>query len=293
MKRCLAFVLGGGGARGAMQVGALRALIEANIKPDLIVGTSIGAANAVGLALWGVDLAGIETLERTYQEITDMHLMDSRLVRFALRALSKHPNQQTTRRITEFFIEKGITPEFQFDQIPDIRLALIGADLDSGQPVIYGQYPGQSILAGLLASIALPPWFVPIEEDGHCIIDGGALCNLPIEPAVKLGATEIIALDLNDPDRMLGAKNPQDQYLEKLIFAIAQRQVCLETTLATFAGVPVHYVPLRSLPPVPIWDFRNHQELFKIGYETMRRKISDWNKTGQKKLSYPTLVSVN
>ena len=63
MNKCLAFVLGGGGARGAMQVGALRALIEAGLKPDLLVGTSIGAVNATGLALWGVSLAGIEALE--------------------------------------------------------------------------------------------------------------------------------------------------------------------------------------------------------------------------------------
>jgi len=41
MKKCLAFVLGGGGARGALQVGALRALFEAGFKPDLLVGTSI------------------------------------------------------------------------------------------------------------------------------------------------------------------------------------------------------------------------------------------------------------
>jgi NTE family protein len=43
MKSCRAIVLGGGGARGAMQVGALRALLEAGMIPDLLVGTSIGA----------------------------------------------------------------------------------------------------------------------------------------------------------------------------------------------------------------------------------------------------------
>jgi predicted patatin/cPLA2 family phospholipase len=49
MEKCLAFVLGGGGVRGALQVGALRALFEANYQPDLLVGISIGAANAAGL----------------------------------------------------------------------------------------------------------------------------------------------------------------------------------------------------------------------------------------------------
>src|SRR5512139_1747709 len=88
MNHCLAFVLGGGGARGAMQVGALRTLIEAGFKPDLLVGTSIGAVNAAGLALWGVDLAGIEALERVYAQIASTNLLDSHLGSLALRALS-------------------------------------------------------------------------------------------------------------------------------------------------------------------------------------------------------------
>jgi len=68
MDKCLAFVLSGGGGRGAMQVGALRALLEAGLRPNLLVGTSIGAVNAAGLALWGVDLFGIEVLEQAYNE---------------------------------------------------------------------------------------------------------------------------------------------------------------------------------------------------------------------------------
>src|SRR5512136_2192017 len=101
MKRCLAFALGGGGARGAMQVGALRALIEAGFKPDLLVGTSIGAVNATGLALWGVNLAGIEALERAYQEMAFSNLMDSRLARLTLRVLTGRPNQRASRRVSE------------------------------------------------------------------------------------------------------------------------------------------------------------------------------------------------
>ena len=52
MSKSLAIVLGGG-ARGAMQVGALRALLEAGYQPDLLVETSIGAINAAYLAVWG------------------------------------------------------------------------------------------------------------------------------------------------------------------------------------------------------------------------------------------------
>jgi NTE family protein len=199
MKKCLAFVLGGGGSRGAMQVGALRALIEAGFKPDLLVGTSIGAVNAAGLALWGVDLAGVEALERAYQDVADAHLMDPRLARITLRALSGRPNHHASRRVEEYLISKGITADLRFDQVPHARLGLISSDLNTGQPVIYGQDTSQLVLEGIMASIAIPPWFAPLAKDGHFIMDGGALSNLPVEPAMTLGATEIIALDLTIP----------------------------------------------------------------------------------------------
>jgi NTE family protein len=51
MRDSLAFVLGGGGVGGALLVGALKALFEADLKPDLLVGTSIGAVNGAYLAL--------------------------------------------------------------------------------------------------------------------------------------------------------------------------------------------------------------------------------------------------
>ena len=62
MERQLAYVLGGGGARGALQVGAIRALLEAGVRPNLLVGTSIGAVNAAFLAFHGVSLQGVERL---------------------------------------------------------------------------------------------------------------------------------------------------------------------------------------------------------------------------------------
>jgi len=163
MKKCLAFVLGGGGARGALQVGALRALFEAGYQPDLLVGTSIGSVNAAGLALWGVNLNGVKVLEQAYQDATDSKLMDPRLARFALKAMSLHSDKRASHQVAKFLISKGVTPDLCFGQISNVRLGLIGADLDTGEPVIYGQHAEQSILEGVLASTALQPWFSPIE----------------------------------------------------------------------------------------------------------------------------------
>lgn len=273
MSDCLAFVLGGGGARGAMQVGALRALLEAGLQPDLLVGTSIGAVNATGLALWGADQRGIDMLQRTFDEVEEANLMDPRLPRLALRALSGRPSSDANRRVRAFLMSRGLAPDLRFDQVGPFRLALIGSDLDTGQVVIYGEDVGQRVLDGLMASIALPPWFAPVEEEGHVIMDGGALSNLPIEPAMKMGATKIIALDLDDPRALPGQDHVLGQYLAKLVFAVSRRHVALETDLVEVQGIPVHRIALRSPTPVPIWDFTQSRTLIEIGYGITSQQV--------------------
>ena len=291
MKKNLAFVLGGGGARGAMQVGALRALLEAGLKPDLQVGTSIGAINATGLAVWGMNQAGLEKLEHAYQLMEDSKLMDPRLLQFAWNAVSKRQDYRSQRSAQEILIAAGITPEIRFSQIQNVRLATVAADLDAGEPSIYGLDPDQSVLEGVMASFTIPPWFAPIEKDGQYIIDGGALSNLPIEPAVKLGATEIIALDLQDPDSYKDLSKTTGTFLPKLASAITRRQSDLEMELASARGVSVRYISLRSMPPVPLWDFKTHRDLFKIGYETMNNEMSRWPQNRHSANSFPRLFA--
>ena len=274
MEKCLAFVLGGGGARGALQVGALRSLFQAGYQPDLLVGTSIGAANAAGLAMWGVNMDGIAALERAYRSLAEGHLMDTP-GRMVWHTLSGRPFY-TSKRAKEFLIAAGFTPEVRFDQFQNVRVGLVGAEMGSGQLVIYGMDPSQSVLEGVLASCSVPPWFEPIENDDQLIVDGGALSLLPIEPALNMGATEIIALDLSgspSPSRPIRRLNQ----LEKSIAAFTQREIYLETALAEARGVSLHYMRLLSNPPIQMWDFSTYRDLIETGYETASNHISDWN----------------
>jgi NTE family protein len=137
------------------------------------------------------------------------------------------------------------------------------------------------VLEGVMASIAIPPWFAPIEKDGQYIIDGGAVSNVPIQPALTLGATKIIALDLQDPDSFADLNKTADPLLPKLASAITRRQLLLEMELASARGVSVRHISLQSTPPVPLWDFRTHRDLFKIGYETMKNKMAHWPQNRQ------------
>lgn len=278
MKKCTAFVLGGGGARGAFQVGALRALFEAGITPDLLVGSSIGAVNAAALALWGNDLTAVHALELAYGKVADLNILDTNLPRLAIQALTGRLEFQATERTAQFLDAVGLGPELTFADISGVRLAVIGADLDAGQPIIYGLDAQASVQQSVLTSMALPPWFKPMEHDGNLAIDGGALSNLPIEPAMQLGATEIIALDLDDPASFPSGDNQLMTLLGKLISAVGIRQAHLETELAAARGVPVHHLHFQGEFATPVWDFSRHKELIELGYQQTAAWIPTWHK---------------
>jgi NTE family protein len=216
----------------------------------------------------------------------DSKLLDPRLFQFAWNAVSKRQNHLGSHSAREFLIAEGILPDLRFGQLKKVRLATVAADLHTGSPVIYGWDPEQSVMEGVLASIAIPPWFAPIERDSQYIVDGGALSNLPIEPAIRLGATEIIALDLHDADAYGDVSKTIDPIVTKLASAVTRRQLGLEMELASARGVSVHYVPLRSTPPVPLWDFKTHRDLFKIGYETMKNEMARWPRRSQPPIAF-------
>jgi NTE family protein len=287
MEKCTAFVLGGGGSRGALQVGAVRALVEAGIRPDLLVGTSIGAVNATGLALWGIDSNGIDQLERAWEGVSRANMLDPRVSQLIFRIMVGRPSSRACEKAENYFVSLGVTRGLTFYMLPYARLALVSADLETGQPVIYGQNPGDPVLEGLLASISIPPWFVPLMKDGQMIVDGGALTTLPIEPAVRMGATEIIALDLDDEALIPKANLTLTQYFEQYFYAASRRHIRLEMEIARMQGIPVRLIDFRGLAKKPIWDFSDYKALIEAGYQKTQREICEWKRETQ---ANPTLV---
>jgi NTE family protein len=273
MKKQLAFVFSGGGARGALQVGALRALYEAGLRPDILVGTSIGAVNAAYLALNGFNMPTLEKLAIVWGEAARADLLPANYLWLTVRTLFRRPAIYPAQHMREFYIARGLSPELQFKDIKDVRLVLVASDLNSGKPVLYGLDEHDYILEGLLASTALPPWVIPYERDNLLLMDGGAVSNLPIEPAMTLGATEIIALDLVDPQEPISANHGFGPFMGRLVFTVEQRQQDLELALAEARRIPVIHIHLRCGVPVPFWDFQHTDELIAQGYEITRQEI--------------------
>jgi len=114
MSKTIGFALGGGGARGALQVGAMRVLFEHGIKPTIITGTSIGAMNAVSIGLFGTDLAGLDQLEAAWKQGADLQIMDPRYQNLIIRALIGRPDNSAKQKATDFLLSCGIQPNMTF-----------------------------------------------------------------------------------------------------------------------------------------------------------------------------------
>ncbi len=285
MTKRLAFVLSGGGARGALEIGAVRALLEGGYKPDILVGASIGAANAVVLALKGLDEGGLQALSDLYQKAADVELLSRDYMRLWLRALVNRPAQEPSRRIRDFYIANGITPGIRFGDLDGLRVLVVATDINHFTRVIYGLDPQDNVLDALVASTALPPWVIPIGDRGKLLVDGGLVSNLPLEPALSAAPRLMIALDVQERRDIPEDANGVGPLFNKLVNTLQRRQFELECALTAAKGVPMRYVHLYADQPTPIYAFDRWRELDERGYEQARAAMRHW--PARRKLLWP------
>ncbi len=288
-----AFVLSGGGALGMLQVGALQALLEADIRPDMWVGTSIGAVNATFLAIHGFSSAGLEKLVAAWKDAARADMLPSSYLWLTARMLFNRAGiKPYHHRMREFFEAHGIHPDLRFGDLKNIELRLVSTDLTHFQPMVYGSNPHHSVLEGVLASAAIPPWVRPLEIDGKMLTDGGAVSNTPIEPAMNHGATEIIALQLEAFRHWSGEKTGFGPFFNRLVQTIFTREAALERELAQARNVSLYLIDLVTDDPYPIWDFANALPLKDIGYQIARKEIDGWHLSPRKKRWYSSLSNL-
>ena len=285
MDKKLAFSLSGGGSRGALQVGALYALLEAGIQPDFLIGASIGAVNATFLALNGFTKDSLDRLAAGWRSAGATELLPANYIWLTVRAMFNRSSNDPSHRLRNFFIDQGVAPDLSFMDITRPNLVIVSADLNTGKPILHGEQPEDKILDALLLSTALPPWYMPVKKQDRYLMDGGVVSNLPVEPALNLGATQIVALDLIDSRETIGEGDGLRRFLDRLIFTVEKRQVDLELALAEARGIPLLYFGLMGEIPIPIWDFQHTDDLIAKGYEIAQSVIEKQRSTN------PILVS--
>jgi NTE family protein len=243
VERPVAFVLGGGGVLGAAEVGMAAALADAGIRPDLVLGTSIGALNGAFLA---AD-PGPESVERLAGLWRDLGAggvfagsLPRRLGTLARTRTHVHPRGPLRRLWAEH------QPAERIEDLP-IHFECVAANIEKAAEHWFTSGPlGDAVLA----SCAVPGLFAPVRIGDQHFYDGGLVHSIPVGRAVTLGARTIYVLQVGRIERALVAPtNPLD--VGMVAFEIARRHRFAADMAALPSDVAVHVLPTGTEPRAP------------------------------------------
>jgi NTE family protein len=187
-----AFAFCGGAGLGAVQIGMLRALLEHDIRPDVISGTSSGALNALMFAA-DPSLDTVDRLERLWLSARrrDLFRINPWTVGRGLIGGSAYlAHSGRLRRM----LSASLPVQRLEDTAVPVAIAL--TDPIGRRPVVMRSGRALDVL---LASTAVPGLFPPVVIDGRPYIDGGLVADPPIAAAVELGATRVWVLPVGWP----------------------------------------------------------------------------------------------
>jgi NTE family protein len=235
-----AFVLGGGGALGAVEVGMLRALFEQGITPDLVLGTSVGALNGA-LVAREPSPAVIERLTELWRAAAD----DSRAVygdrplRTVRRAVATGTNLYSAAPLRQRLDEE--LGDVTFEQLP-VRFQVCAASIERAAE---HWFASGRVVDAVVASAAVPGLLPPARVGDEHYLDGGIVNSIPVGRAVQLGATRIFVLQVGRMDRPLRVpRRPWE--VARVSFEIARRHRFQREMAELPAGVTAHVLPARG-----------------------------------------------
>lgn len=208
----IGLALGSGGARGLAHAGVLDALAEAGVRPDLVVGTSMGSIIG-GLYAQEPDPArvwrrlgtyvGNEDFASYWAPFVPRNELEARDPQHRLAGIHDFMQRKliAVKTVTRPWIQdegrlrgplEELFGEVAFEDLA-IPFAAVALDLISGESVVFREGP---LVDGVYASSAIPAVFPPLERDGKVICDGGGPFRVPVEACRDLGATFVVAVDI-------------------------------------------------------------------------------------------------
>ncbi|WP_329525113.1 patatin-like phospholipase family protein [Streptomyces sp. NBC_01462] len=258
----VAFVLQGGGSLCASQVGALRALTQAGITPDLVVGSSAGALNGVAFAA-DPSIEGIERLEALWLSIKRRHVAP-----FSLRTLVMAVVGRGEAAVSSTGLRQLLRFGVGVGRLEDVVVPahVVATDFETGAAVVLSR--GNAVSA-LLASAAFPGLYPPVRVGERLLIDGGVSADTPVLQAEALGATTIYVLPA-------AVTKETDRHAHAVLLAAyrAVGQILDERERRDVAAVrgTVVRLPAADTPVGSLIDFRDTRRLVQAGYSLTQ----DW-----------------
>ena len=235
-----AFVLGGGGVLGAAEVGMLQALFERGIRPDLIVGTSVGAINGVLVAA-DPGPGAVHRLRTVWAELTSQHVFAGSVLG-RMRTLARTRTHVHSAEPLRQLLEAQLPRTFGELRIP---FQCVAASVERATERWFTDGP---LVDAVLASCAVPGLLPAVQLEGEHYLDGGLVHSIPVGRAVAQGADTIYVLHVGRIDRPL--RPPTSPWeVGTVAFEIARRHRFTADLAALPPGVTVHVLPAGDAAP--------------------------------------------
>lgn len=292
----IGLALGGGAARGWAHIGVIKALTAAGVKPDIIVGTSIGAV--VGSCHAAGHLDALEDFARQLTRRRVFGYLD-----FNLAGTGLINGQRLCDRLEQQLGSLAI-------EDLDPRFTAVATEIGTGHEIWISR---GRLVDAVRASYALPGIFKPVKLNGRWLFDGALVNPIPVSVCRAHGARYVIAVNLNfdvcgrgtidphfEPDAALSPAEPEPQpirgkngaavrrLLQRQIFGKGDSAPGISTVMveafnivqdriarSRLAGDPPDAMINLRLADIGLFDFHRAEELIKRGEEAARRSLVD------------------
>ncbi|MFE7413846.1 patatin-like phospholipase family protein [Streptomyces laurentii] len=232
----VAFVLGGGGVRGAHQVGMVRALFERGIKPDLLIGTSAGSIQGALLAS-DPTIGVIDTMTEFWREFTERRVMKASARNLLDNALHLRPTLTSHEKLRTILADYlGEDTLFENLQVPYQACA---ASIERATARYFDSGP---LIPAVMASCAVPGLWPPMAIGKEHYVDGGVVETVPVSRAVSYGATTIYVLRLRQREPRLAPPRWPWQ-LGSAVYEVSRRHHLGQVLNHRPDGVVMHVLP--------------------------------------------------
>ena len=279
----IGLVLGGGGALGMAHIGVLKVLEEQHIPIHCIVGTSMGAIvgglyasgmspDELRIFAEGVDWDEVMSDETPRRDLFFRRKAEDQRYLFEMGVGGGRPKMgagiiagQKFNNILDFITLRAASVT-NFDRLP-IPYRAVATDLKSGEPYVIKD---GRLSRAMRASMAVPGAFTPVDIDGHILIDGGVVDNLPVDVAKAMGADIIIAVDVES-----SLDKVDEEGLKTLkgilarTYAVAQRPRAMEMFRRADVGIQPDLVGFTAV------QFARVAEIIPRGEAMARTKIAE------------------
>ncbi len=294
----IGLVLSGGGARGMVHIGVLKALEQHHIPINLIVGTSIGSLIG-GLYAAGyspdeilaiaqkIDWSSIyrDKPPRTALFLGQKGEQDRYLINLRLKngnpyiPVAISPGQRLFVTLASLLLQGRYQARGNFDNLR-VPFRAVATDLVSGKLVVLKK---GNLAEAINASSAIPLLFVPVEYDSMLLVDGGMRSNLPVDVARKEGCDIVIAVDVTSPLRKKDEINAPWEIVDQGTTIMGELERSLERKKADILIRP-------NLKGRRNDDYSNLEQLVNIGLQSTEKKIAQLRKLIRQKSAVTTPV---